>query len=264
MPACDQPLNIANERTFTTIKQLMAELLPNMTAIVPKVGRERWERSPTALFADKMVHFGGDEVELGCWTASSKIRRWLADHNMSPRDGVKYFIAQVAAHAAKGHGLTPVFWDDVAEQFEGHINRLPRHSVFQIWRRKANLRGVLDAGHRAVLSNMDGGASSWYLDLKGTVEGVHSNEPCEGLPSKLCDLVLGGEGCMWGENVDPSTLLGKLYPRLAAIAERLWSPRDTAFSELRLQALRCRLLRLGIACSPVTASGVVGAGSCAI
>src|SRR5690606_8102921 len=70
----------------------------------------------------------------------------------------------------------------------------------------------------------------------------------------LAARVLGGEACMWGELVDATVLQGTVWPRMSAVAERLWSSQDVTDYNLALPRLvdhRCRLVARGIAVQPL-------------
>jgi hexosaminidase len=61
--------------------------------------------------------------------------------------------------------------------------------------------------------------------------------------------VLGGEACIWGEFVSPENIDSRVWPRAAAVAERLWSPaavRDVEDMYRRLEAASGRLEALGL------------------
>jgi hexosaminidase len=84
------------------------------------------------------------------------------------------------------------------------------------------------------------------------VAGHYSNDP---LPknSTLTDdekaRILGGEATMWSELVTPLNIDSRLWPRTAAIAERLWSDENsTDINSLRkrLKGISFRLEELGI------------------
>jgi len=68
-------------------------------------------------------------------------------------------------------------------------------------------------------------------------------------------LVHGGEACMWGEFVDSANIIPFLWARVAAVAERLWSPQETQNedeAEDRLNAFRCHLIARDINVRDVT------------
>ena len=241
--SCTQPLNVASNATFDLIERLLGE----MTG-----GKQSAPGRPSGLFPDDFLHLGGDEVDTSCWSSTPAIASWLKARNMSPDDGYAYFVKR-AASIALSQGRRPVQWVEVFDHFG---KKLDNRTVVHVWKDKSTLQTVVAAGYNALINNSPGD-NSWYLDhLNIPWTAVYGNEPCSEIPDqKQCELVLGGQGEMWGETVDTSDLEQTVWPKLAAIAERLWSPRaaisDTDAAHARIEAFRCLLNRRGIRAAPV-------------
>ena len=285
--ACNQPLNVASNETYKVIDDILAELLAATTTTTTTTtgaggvnGVDRNGGAGTSdhgrqqpndklahahvgpLFPYELVHLGGDEVEYDCWSSHPTIIGWLAARGMSPQDGYGHMVRHAAAGARK-HGRRPVHWDEVWTHFR---NRLAKSTVIHVWTRKAVLVEVVRSGFHAILSSYNA-PGSWYLDLDTTTwHGAYGNEPCDGLTQDECAMVLGGQGQLWGELVDISNLEAKMWPRLAAIAERLWSPRaklgTARDATARLIAFRCLLVLRGVGTAPVTSASPQAPGSC--
>jgi len=254
---CQEPLNPANPITFSTIKDLLME----MTGGVPS---KPGQPSP-GLFKDNFIHLGGDEVDTSCWSKTPSIALWMQQQGFTPDQAYAYFVKTVAGMAIQ-QGHRPVQWSEVFDHFK---DKLPKETIIHIWKDVTNVTEVVADGYN-VLVNVGYFPLSWYLDnLDVTWAKVYQNEPCNGVPDNLCPLVLGGHGEMWGETVDTSDIAQTVWPRLASIAERLWSPRSTTSlqdAHPRLESLRCLLNRRGIAAAPVdnptARSAPPGPGSC--
>jgi len=256
-PSCTTPLNVASNATFALIGSLLGEVTG---------GKASAAGAPSGLFPDDFVHLGGDEVNTACWTSTPAVAQWLASQGLSADQGYAYFVKQTAAFAIGG-GRRPVQWSEVYDHFK---SALPKEVIVHVWKDVTNVTEVLANGYQ-VLRNVGYDATSWYLDnLAVNWQAIYSNEPCHDVPDALCGGILGGHGEMWGETVDASDIEQTVWPRLAAIAEKLWSSRAATATPSaalpRLEAFRCLLNERGIAAAPVTnanaRSAPAGPGSC--
>jgi hexosaminidase len=134
-----------------------------------------------------------------------------------------------------------VGWDEVL------VAGVPKDIVIQSWRGQASLAQAAKQGYRGILSN------GYYLDLGWSAARHYAVDPLSGDAANLSaeekQRILGGESCMWAEYVSPENVDSRIWPRNAAIAERLWSPqevRDPASMYARLDFISARLEWLGL------------------
>ena len=171
------------------------------------------------LFPDQFFHIGGDEVNGKQWDANPKIRQFMHSHGLKSNDDLQaYFNNRIQKIVAK-HGKTMEGWDEILRP------DLPKSIVIQSWRGQASLAEAAKQGYGGLLS------SGYYLDLIQPASQHYAVDP---LAAGAADLtpeqkqrILGGEACMWSEYVSPEDIDSRIWPRTAAIAERLWSPQST-------------------------------------
>ena len=129
-----------------------------------------------------------------------------------------YFNRRVQALLRK-HGKQMIGWDEVLQP------GIAPSAVIQSWRGQKALADAVRQGYRGILSY------GYYLDHLQPASFHYQIDPlgneAASLQGDQIAQVLGGEACMWTEYVTPETVDSRIWPRLAAIAERLWSPADT-------------------------------------
>ncbi|MEN9404356.1 MAG: hypothetical protein RL091_3059 [Verrucomicrobiota bacterium] len=193
-----------------------------------------------ALFPDPYLHIGGDENNGVHWSANAKIQAFIREHQLKDNAGLHaWFNTRVNAILVR-HGKRLVGWDEILHP------DLPAGSVVHSWRGPEGIAEATARGFATILSN------GYYIDLMHPTADHYLNDPIppgSRLTPAQQSLVLGGEATMWSEWVSPETIDSRIWPRTAAIAERLWSDasvRDVPEMYRRLKSVSQRLEEAGL------------------
>ena len=205
------------------------------------------------VFPDRCVHIGGDEVNPKWWSQSTPVQEFMRARGVADLDALQNLFNRRLAGLLFERGRTLVGWDEIAH------NDLPRTSLVQSWRGGPSRDRAVAQGFDCIFS------AGYYLDFCYPADLHYAYDP-ESTSTELARLddvvradprlehireglawfrdfagravpdtapgstppgrVLGGEACMWAELVTNELIEGRVWGRLPAIAERLWSPRS--------------------------------------
>jgi hexosaminidase len=171
------------------------------------------------LFPDSFFHIGGDEVNPKQWNESARIKEFARQHKLDGAHGLQAYFNQRIQKTLEKYGKTMIGWDEILHP------DLPAAAMIQSWRGAKSLADAAAKGHRGILS------SGYYLDHLSPASLHYAVDPLAGPAADLTPqqmaLILGGEACMWAEYVSAETVDSRIWPRMAVIAERFWSPKET-------------------------------------
>ncbi|MRX70517.1 hexosaminidase [Flavobacterium resistens] len=220
-------LDPSNPKTYQILSELFDEVCP--------------------LFPGAYFHIGGDENEGKDWDANPKIQEFKKKHNLKTNHELQTYFTMQLAPMLKKHGKQLMGWEEILTK------DLSKEAIVHSWRGAnegmAAGQSLVDAvkkGYKTVLSN------GYYIDLMYPVESHYLNDPMPKgavLTAEEKARILGGEATMWTELASETTIDSRVWPRTAAIAERLWSAEDiTDVSNMRkrLDVVSFRLEELGL------------------
>ena len=169
------------------------------------------------LFPDKYFHIGGDELNGKQWDANPKIQEFKRAHGLKTNQDLQAYFSKRVGEIIAGHGKIMIGWDEILHP------GLPADIVLQSWHEESLPADSAKLGYKALLS------LGYYLDLMWPASQHYAADPMRGAESLTANekqRILGGEACMWSEYVSPENIDARIWLRMAAIAERLWSPQD--------------------------------------
>ena len=171
-----------------------------------------------ALFPDAYLHIGGDEVNGKHWDASERLVAFKKEKGFKDNHDLLGYFSQRVSKIVTGHGKRMMGWDEILHP------SLPKDSLVHSWRGQESLGAAARQGYQGILSN------GYYIDLMWSADRHYATDPwdkgVDQLPAADRARILGGEATMWSEFTTPEIVDSRIWPRTAAIAERLWSPRE--------------------------------------
>ncbi|QSB28689.1 beta-N-acetylhexosaminidase [Flavobacterium sp. CLA17] len=199
------------------------------------------------LFPGSYFHIGGDENEGKDWDANPKIQAFKKKNNLANNHELQTYFTMQLVPMLKKHGKQLMGWEEILTK------NMSKEAIIHSWRGPnegviagQSLVDAVKKGYKTVLSN------GYYIDLMYPVESHYLNDPMPkgaDLSAEEKARILGGEATMWTELATPATIDSRVWPRTAAIAERLWSAEtvtDVPNMRKRLDVVSFRLEELGL------------------
>lgn len=187
-----------NDSTFTFIEDILTEVME--------------------IFPSKYIHIGGDEAPKFRWEHCPKCQKRMKDEGLTNEHELQsYFIKRIERFLNE-NGRQLIGWDEILE------GGLSDHAAVQSWR---GFEGGIQAArenHPVIMSP----TSHCYLDYSLSsidLKKIYGFNPIPAeLETEFHPFILGGECNMWTEHVpDEANLDSKVFPRMIALAEILWT-----------------------------------------
>jgi len=184
-----------------------------------------------ALFPSKYIHIGGDECPKDSWKACPKCQKRIKENGLKDENGLQSYFVQRIEKYINSKGRQIIGWDEILE------GGLAPNATVMSWRgekggieaAKQNHDVIMTPGSyvyfdHSQLQNDDSLTIGGYLPLKT----VYSYEP---VPAELTAEegrhVRGAQANVWTEYMaNPRKVEYMLFPRLSALSEVLWSPKE--------------------------------------
>lgn len=175
------------------------------------------------IFPSKYIHVGGDEVDRSSWEKSPVCKEFMARHGLKTSAELQsYFINQMEKYFnSKGRQL--IGWDEILED---GISSTAMVMYWRSWVPEAPVKAAKN-GNKVIMSP----GNPLYFDADPDHTSVynvyHFNPIPKGLTAAEAKGIIGAQANTWAEKI-PSENRAEymIYPRMTALAERLWTNKD--------------------------------------
>ncbi len=191
-----------NEKTFEFLDNVLAEV--------------------AALFPSQFLHIGGDEAPKDAWKKCPKCQARIRSEGLKGEDELQSWFIRRVEKILQKHGKRLIGWDEILE------GGLAPNAAVMSWRGTSGGIAAANSGHDVVMSP----TSHCYFDYsyeKIDSRRAYSYEPVPAdVAVEKVRHILGLQANFWSHiDREPDKVDRQIFPRLLALAERGWSPKET-------------------------------------
>jgi len=200
-----------SEKTFAFLQDVLDEVIP--------------------LFPSKYIHIGGDESPKDNWKRSEFCQQLIKEKGLKDEHELQSYFIQRMEKYINGKGKQIIGWDEILE------GGLAPNATVMSWRGE---QGGIDAAkqkHNVIMTP----STYVYFDYAQSrpedsltiggylpIQKVYSYDP---IPKELAEdehkYILGAQANLWTEYIGNMTKLQyMIFPRITALSEVLWSPKE--------------------------------------
>jgi len=202
------------------------------------------------LFPDsEYIHLGGDEANKVCWAACPHCQRRMKEVGAKNVSELQAWLTRELAAIVAAKGRRLVGWTEIL-----YGGMAPENAVLMSWLGTEGGIAAAKAGRDSVMCPHEWCYFNYEQCLEDdpfeypwwscplSLERAYAYDPLEGMPEEACKHVLGGQCCLWSNQIrSEPELQWKAWPRACATAEIFWSPADKRdYSDFRKRMMYAR------------------------
>ena len=183
------------------------------------------------LFPSKYIHIGGDECPKEAWKKSEVCQQLIKENNLKDEHGLQSYFINTIEKYLNTKGKNIIGWDEILE------GGLAPNATVMSWRGEAGGIEAAKQGHTVVMTpgkpvyfdhSQSKNEDSVTIGGYNSIEDVYAYEPIPAaLNSQQAKYVLGAQANIWTEYMKNERKVEyMLFPRIAALSEVLWSPKE--------------------------------------
>ncbi len=201
-----------NEQTFRFLEDVLTEVMD--------------------LFPSKYIHIGGDECPKTQWKKSTFCQQFMKENHIKDEHELQSYFIQRMERFINSKGRQIIGWDEILE------GGLAPNATVMSWR---GMKGGVEAARQDHDVIMTPGSHCYFDHYQSTnpdeplaiggftsLEKVYSFEPTPAVLSpKEARHIIGAQGNVWTEYMKtPAKVEYMIFPRMMALSEVLWTPKD--------------------------------------